>query len=290
MSIQETQEKSKNESNKKFKINKRIVSLAVLGAVVFALVILLSPIFGITEVSVSEVTLYSSDEIYRAFEEFKGSNGIISLFENTTFAQIDNLFRTRYTEKEKSMLFEYPLIKNITVKYDAPGKLVVDIEERTPVMITEKDDMYLYIDSEGYLLGAYTKADKPDMPVIKGIEISDYKVGTSIAKGKDVAVDNAIKICNLMQQLSMLSYIDIIDVSDYNDIRMFCAPSLTVKFGGSDDVGRKLSYIKGVIDSGYGGDANGVLDVSTGGNPIFKNNVLPEKSPEPTETPGAEFD
>ena len=164
MSIQETKEKFKKENNKGFKTNRKIISLSVLGVIIFSLMILLSPIFGITEISVSEVTLYSSDEIYGAFEEFKGSNGFISLFKNTTFAQVDNIFRMRYTEKEKSMLFDYPLIKNITVKYDAPGKLIVDIEERTPVMITEKDDMYLYIDSEGYLLGAYTRADKPDMP------------------------------------------------------------------------------------------------------------------------------
>lgn len=287
---QKTPETLKTKENKKIKINKKFVSLVVLGVVVFSLIILLSPIFGITEVSVSEVTLYSSEEIYAAFDDFKGSNGFISLFKNTTFAQVDNFFRLRYTEKEKSMLFEYPLIKNITVEYDIPGKLIVNIEERTPIMVTEKDDMYLYIDSEGYLLGAYTRADKPDMPLVKGIEIDDYKVGMSIAKGKDTSIDNAIKICSLMKQLSMLSYIDIIDVSDYNNIRMFCAPSLTVKFGKSDDAGRKLSYIKGVIDSGYDGNANGVLDVSSGGNPIFKNNVLPEETPEPTQTPDTDID
>ena len=287
---QEKTQTAKTKDSKSFKVNKKTVSFLTLGVLVFALIILLSPIFGITEISVSEVTLYSSEEIYGAFEDFKGANGFISLFKNTTFAQVDNVFRMRYTEKEKSMLFDYPLIKNITVKYDMPGKLVVDIEERTPVMVTEKDDMYLYIDSEGYLLGAYTSADKPDMPLIKGIEINDYKIGASVAQGKDTTVDNTIKICSLMKQLSMLSYIDIIDVSDYNNIRMYCAPSLTVKFGKAEDVGRKLSYIKGVIDSGYGGTANGVLDVSTGGNPIFKENVIPEKTPEPTPAPAADIE
>jgi len=288
--LQENQQASKTKNNKGFKANRKIFSLLVLGVVVFALIILLSPIFGITDISISEVTLYSSEEIYGAFDEFKGSNGFISLFKNTTFAQVDNVFRMRYTEKEKSMLFEYPLIKNITVKYDMPGKLIVDIEERTPVMVTEKDNMYLYIDSEGYLLGAYTSADKPDMPLVKGIEINDYKIGASVAQGKDTAVDNTIKICSLMKQLSMLSYIDIIDVSDYNDICMYCAPALTVKFGKAEDVGRKLSYIKGVIDSGYDGNANGVLDVSAGGNPIFKENVIPEKTTEPTIAPSADIE
>ena len=209
-------------------LSKKTVFLLIAGLLVFSVIILLSPIFGITEVKISEVKLYSSEEIYGAFEEYKGSNGFISLLKNTTFSQIDNIFKKRYTEKEKSMLFDYPLIKKIEVKYSMPGELVVEIEERTPVMMTEKDGMYLYLDSEGYLLGAYTQADKPDMPLVKGIDINDYKIGTSIADGKNTSIDTSIKICSVMKQLSMLSYIDIIDVSDYNNIRMRCSPSLTV--------------------------------------------------------------
>lgn len=265
-------DKKDNQTNKPI-VSKKMILLIALGLLVFAVLIFLSPLFGITEVQISEVELYSSEEIYGAFESYEGSNGFIALFKNTTLAQIDNVFKLRYTEKEKSMLFDYPLIKDIKVEYDMPGKLIVQIEERTPVMMTEKDGMYLYIDSEGYLLGTYTEADKPDMPLIKGVDIKDYKIGASIADGKNVYVDNAIKICSMMKQLSMLSYIDIIDVSDYNNISMHCSPSLTVKFGGADDVGRKLSYIKGIVDSGYDGKANGVLDVSAGGNPIFKENV-----------------
>lgn len=165
------------------------------------------------------------------------------------------------------MLFDYPLIKNIAVEYDLPHTITVEIEERTPIMVTESNGMYLYIDSEGYLLGAYTRADKPDMPVMKGLAISDYKIGISVAGGKDRTVDEAIKICSIMKQLSMLSYIDIIDVSDYNNIWMYCAPSLSIKFGGADDIGRKLSYIKGIIDSGHDGNSNGTLDHVHRGKP-----------------------
>ena len=87
-----------------------------------------------------------------------------------------------------------------------------------------------------------------------------------------------------MKQLSMLSYIDIIDVSDYNNIWMYCAPSLSIKFGGADDIGRKLSYIKGIIDSGHDGNSNGTLDMSTGGNPIFRgNDSAPKDSGDPAD-------
>ena len=58
------------------------------------------------------------DKLYgRGSIDMKGQlSVVISLLKNTTFSQIDNIFKKRYTEKEKSMLFDYPLIKKIEVK------------------------------------------------------------------------------------------------------------------------------------------------------------------------------
>ena len=250
---------------KKFSVRKRIL-LIVFAAVAITVILLLSPIFSISEIRISAVSLYSSEELLSSFDGLKGKNGFLSLLQSTSFSDLDDLFRLRLGSKEESLLFDYPLIKNIVVRYDLPDTIVVEI------------------DSEGYLLGTYTQADLLDMPVIRGIRISDYKIGTSVAGGKDRATDDAIKICSTMKQLSMLSYIDIIDVSDYNEIWMYCAPSLSIKFGSADDIGRKLSYIKGIIDSGYDGNSNGTLDLSAGGNPVFTNN---EPAQEALETPQA---
>ena len=52
-----------NKNNKGIKkvsklVSKRNVLLLVLGLLIFTVVILLSPLFGITEIEISEVTLY----------------------------------------------------------------------------------------------------------------------------------------------------------------------------------------------------------------------------------------
>jgi len=271
----QSQNAHQRRGKKKFSVRKRIL-LIVFAAVAITVILLLSPIFSISEIRISAVSLYSSEELLSSFDGLKGKNGFLSLLQSTSFSDLDDLFRLRFGSKEESLLFDYPLIKNIVVRYDLPDTIVVEIEERTPVMVTESD---------GNLLGTYTQADQLDMPVIRGIRISDYKIGTSVAGGKDRATDDAIKICSTMKQLSMLSYIDIIDVSDYNEIWMYCAPSLSIKFGSADDIGRKLSYIKGIIDSGYDGNSNGTLDLSAGGNPVFKNNESAQEAPETPQAP-----
>ena len=246
------------------------VFVCILCVIAAAVLILLSPVFSITEININTVSLYSPEDIESSLGGMKGSNGFISLLKDTSFSNLDNIFRLRFGNLEQRMLFQYPLARKISVKYSPPHTLNVEIEERDPILVAETDGIYLYIDSEGYLLGTYTQDDMPDMPVVEGIEITEYKIGRSIAGGRDKTVDEAIKICSTMEQLSMLSYIDIIDISDYNNIWMYCVPSLSIKFGSTEDTGRKLSYIKGIIDSGYDGNSDGTLDMSTGGDPVFK--------------------
>lgn len=278
MSTNKVDNDKKTKKQSKYLSKKNVILLTV-ALLLFFVIILLSPIFGMSEIEITGASLYSQEELNLYFSDFKDKNGFVALFENTTFSQLDGFFSGRMTEKENELLFDYPLIKNATIEYSFPNKLEVKIEERTPMMVTEVDEMYLQIDSEGYLLGAYAEVDRiGDMPLIKGIEISDYKVGAPIADGNNKNISSAIKICSIMKQLSMLSYIDIIDVTDYNNICMHCSPLLTIEFGNTDETGRKLSYIKGIIDEGYDGQSDGVLDVSSGGNPIFRENSEDDKT------------
>lgn len=263
---------TQKKKSKKRRSGPKKVFLAILICILVAVIILLTPIFSISHININPISVYQQETIASTFDGIRGKNGFLSLFKSVSFSNLDDIFRLRFGNLEKSMLFDYPLIKSVTIKYDLPRTLDVEIEERTPIMIIKSNGMFLEVDSEGYLLGSCTLEEQTDMPVIEGVEIADYKIGASITGGKSRTLDNAIKICSIMKQLSMLSYIDIIDISDYNNIWMYCAPSLSIKFGDAEDIGRKLSYIKGIIDSGHDGDSNGTLDMSTGGNPIFRNN------------------
>jgi hypothetical protein len=155
-----------------------------------------------------------------------------------------------------------------------PDRIVVETFERIPIFLAEYYSVYLYVDSEGFLLSTFTEEDKkPKLPIVQGLNLAGYKVGRAISLKEDKQIDDVIKICNLMKQLSILEdNIDIIDVTDINDIWFYCSPSLAIKFGNSDNLGVKLAMLKEIQKSGYDGNSNGILDFSLGGNPIFTEN------------------
>lgn len=236
-----------------------------------AVLILLSPIFAIEEYEVQNLHFYTDEEIISVINKIEGENGLIAVFENTSFDDADALLDLRLPDIERMLIFNCPYLESVTVSFYFPNTIVVDAVERKPIFLTDYHNTYLYIDSKGVVLETFTAADCPDYPIVKGLEIEDFKIGCSIAENDNNKIFVAMKLCNTLASMGILeNHIDIIDVSDYNDIWMFCAPALSIEFGDSDGLERKVSLLKGVFDAGYSGETEGTLDFNYGKNPVLK--------------------
>lgn len=263
---------------------KKIIQIVLIAVVSACLVIalLLSPLFAVQKVSVSSMSHYSSEDVTWLLEAVMGRNGFLAVADQTSFRQLGHVFKLEMPAIEEKLLFELPYLESVTVRYSFPNTVLVEAQERTASFLLEHYGIYLLIDTHGVVLETFTQEDCPQMPIVKGVEIDSYKIGVSIANGKNSHVDAAIRICNMMQQLSMEDYVDIIDVTDYNDIQLYCAPSLTILFGNGSDVGMRLTELKGILDSSLNGESNGVLDMRSGGHTIFtKNEVTEDDKEEP---------
>lgn len=268
---------------------KKILRITMIATVSICLVValLLSPLFAISEVSVTPMSHYNQEDIEYYLQSVMGRNGFLAVADQTTLSQSQHILSMEMPKIAERILFELPYLKSIKVRYVFPNKIKVQVQERTASFLLEYYGIYLLLDTHGVVLETFTKEDCPDMPVVKGVEIDTYKIGVPISKGKDAHIDTAIQICNMMQQLSMENYIDIIDVTDYNDIQLYCAPALTILFGNSSNVGVRLTELKGILDASLDGNSNGVLDMRSGGHPTFVKN---EDQPKPEEESEGESD
>ena len=259
--------------------NKRSVKIALscIITVFLIVVLLLSPLCAIRKVETSSMEHYTQEELAVYLEEVINRNGFLVVSDQTTLHQSANIFSMRLTKIEDRMLFELPYLESVEVRYAFPNKVKIDVTERKASFLLEQYGIYLLVDTHGVVLETFTQEDCPDMPVVKGIEFETFKIGDSISKKQNAHIDTAIGLCNMMHQLSMGSYVDIIDVSDYNDIKLYCAPSLTILFGNGNNVGMRLTELKGILDSNLNGESNGVLDMRSGGYPIFTKNEVSEE-------------
>ncbi len=262
--------KRKMSRAKKFLIAAGTVLAVVLIAV---FVFFVSPVFKIKSVEVPEFANCQREDILPYLEKYIGKNGFRTVISNSSATQSKSFFSLELVKTEEEIAFDFPYLENVCVKFGMDGTLTLSADERQESFLTEYMSTYLMCDTHGIVLATFSEENVPSgRPLVKGISLSGYKMGRSISDGKDKNTDTAIKICGLMSQLDMEGSIDIIDVSDYNDIYLFCAPSLTVKFGGTDNAGLKLSLLKEVIGKSIDGYSNGTLTVADGKQATFVKN------------------
>lgn len=257
-------EEKKRSKKKKTKLP--VILAAVAGIVaIFLIVAFFSPLFAIRRIEVAELKNYTQEEIAAYLQEYVGKNGLRTVIGNSSLHQSKSIFSMELPKAEEKLTFACPYLENVRVKFSFDGTLRVEADERKPAFLTEYYDTYLLCDTHGIVLETFTGEDVPDgMPLVTGITPDGYKLGKSISDGKNKNIDTAIKLCSLMSQLDMNGYIDIADVSDYNNIYMYCAPSLTIKLGGTEDMGVKLSLLKGTMEKGVDGYSNATLTVADG--------------------------
>lgn len=277
-------------SARKKRKKKVLVTASVVSMIIIAtILLLLSPVFSVKEYKIDDLQFYTDKDIISAMSDIDGKNGLVSVFKNTSFDDADGLLKLRLPDIEKRLIFNFPYLESVTVRFAFPDRIVVETTERQPIFLTEYHNTYLYIDSKGVVLETFTETDKPDYPIVQGLEITNYKIGCSIAETDNTRIHTAMKLCNALASMEILeNNIDIIDITDYNDIWMFCAPSLSIKFGGSDQLEFKVSKLKGVFDAGYDGNSSGELDLYSGKNPVLRPNIQDDVADNTENTEGQE--
>lgn len=243
----------------------------------FVIVILffLSPLFAINKIVVTGVSHYSEEEIINLYKNLIGKNGFCAVFEESSFSNIDKIFRLEIPAQSGSLIFEKPYVKAADISYNFPNTLSIEVIERSPAFLTEYEGIYLLIDSEGYVLETFTEENKPEFPIIQGLNINFFKIGTYLEFSSDKErLLLSIQICNLLKETGMdIGYINTIDIENVDEIWMTAYPSLSIKLGDRVSLGLKISKLKVIMDSGYDGNSNGMIDFTSSRNPIFKENI-----------------
>ena len=250
-----------------------VLTVFVLLFLIALAVVFNAPFFSVKTIEVDELSHYTHDDIAAYINGYVGTNGFRAVFKNSSLRQTRSIFSLELVEEEKRIMFDCTYLDNVRVKYVPGGKIKVTADERRGSFLTEYYDTYLLCDTHGIVLETFSKENLPEgMPLVKGVTPDGFKLGAGISDGKNKNIDTAIRLCALMTQLGMEGYIDIADVSDYNNIYLYCAPGLTIKMGGPDDLGVKLSLLKGVMDKGVNGESDGTLTVADGKQATFVKN------------------
>jgi cell division protein FtsQ len=159
--------------------------------VAVALWVYSSPRFLLREVQIGSTRHISTAEVDAALASLRGRH-LLGL----SLADVENL------------LVANPWVERVAVRKELPDRLVVEIEERLPVALLRQEGELVYVDSQGFVIGAYGLDGPVDLLLL------------SVAPGAKLEVAATLELAAELQRLAPatmqdLSEIEVLGLGDY---------------------------------------------------------------------------
>ncbi len=224
-------------------------------------------------------TIKITGQVRYSFEE---------IIEKSTLEKGKNLFLYKTDNAEKILEEEFVYIENAKIKKHLPGTLEIIITEAKEVCTIESANGYYVVSNEGKVLEKIT-SERDDLYNIKGIDMSQYKIGDSIKNDNAESVKVLSDVTNSISEVG-ISDITFIDLSDIYNINITYQNRITIKCGTQVELKHKLKYAKTILNEKISITDEGTLDVSyshTSENAVFSPN-REENLPTSSETSSQE--
>lgn len=212
---------------------RRIFLLSVFVAVLILCVCLFTPVFGISEITVSGNLVVPSEEIISVSGIETG----------------ENVFRIS-AKKAKSALSEIAYVENANIKRKFPAKIVIEIEEAKQDLIYDTLTEFVVTDINGRVLEKTDDVTEISAPIIYGIEISDAIPAKKIEATDSEALAVDAENISCFYDTSFWSDIDVFDVSNRSNLSMTMKSGMKVTFGvvdNTENLRRKIKMMEQIL-------------------------------------------
>ena len=224
---------------------KRIITVISLIIILLSILVLIlfSGLFNIKKISVINNSKITTEEIIK----------------NSTLAVGNNMFKTLNTTIRENIK-KNPYIEDVKITKKLDGEIILDIKERTPTYMLQRENDYVYINNQGYILEI---SQTPlDLPIIRGNKTQELTPGGRLEVDDLKKLDTVIQIMEAAKSNGINEIITTIDISDGNNfILEIPNENKTVQFGDGTDINVKILWIVALVEKEKGIAGEIVLNV-----------------------------
>jgi len=215
-------------------------------------------------------THYSDKELIDASGVQIGTNGFRSL--DLDPASIIGL---KLNSVSKALEAHFPYIKKATVVFKPFNKVTIGIIERKAAFVVPFLSTNLLVDEESYVIDNIAEGSGIKLPILQGIGIRNYNLGHKLTLDKPEGFSSAISLVSTISRsdsadgIDFLKYVDSIDVEDLSSITLLLDSRIKVDLGKSGDYTYRIEYLKQIFFKHIKKEDKGMIDFTTGDNPLF---------------------
>ena len=231
--------------------NKKSVVTIVVCIVAFVFVLLFTPLFSVKNVSVVGNQKVDSSTIIN----MSGINVGENIFK-TDFAQVEN------------KVSKVAYIDTVKAKMKFPDTVVISVTEAEPSAYINFIGSFVGISEKGKILDIKQNFDEIERPVVYGVKVDSFEIGTQIVADDEQRVGLLYEILKQINSSGIVQKIQYLDISDTDNITMTLTNKISVKLGNTEGIKYKISYLKSVLDT-LKEESGGVIDLRDTKNVIY---------------------
>ena len=243
----EKREKQARKERRKAKARKRNKIIIITSVIV--VVILMSPVFQIKTINATQIKKYTQSQIIEKTGIREGMN-LVFLSKREALRNFEN----------------DPYIESCEIDKQLPNTVNINVKERRVRGYVPYMGSYLYIDEYGRVLDVQTSYTEP-LPIVKGLEFSEFKLGETLDVKNTKSFDVIVKIAQMMTKYELLDLVVSIDVSNPSDIHAY-SNNVEILLGDISDCDKKIRTMAEVLKKLPEGD-RGTLDLRDMSKPII---------------------
>ena len=216
-----------------------LLAIAALSSLfIYAYSVLISrPYFEIKEISVRGLKELTEKEVL-ASAEIKPAQNLLAI---NTDAVIRRVTANQW-------------VKNVYIGRELPNKLVLEVQERSPLVLVKQGSDFYLMDGEGFVFKKLGKSDQVDLPVLTGFNVQD-KTKTPLF----LSMLDLLKTISSSSHYAYLGTISEIHIDDVFGLSLISGTGLYLKLGigGFESKLKKLTLV--LADLEQRGMKNGYL-------------------------------
>ena len=231
--------------------NKRNIVTIIICIVAFIFVLLFTPIFTVKNIRVAGNEKIESETIIN----MSGiSNG-------------ENIFKTDFAQVKKN-ISKVSYVDTVNVKMKFPDTIIITVTEAKPSAYINFIGSYVAISEMGKILDIKDNFEEIDKPIVYGVKVNSFEIGTQVITDDQHRAELLYLMLNQINLSGIVDKIQYLDISDTDNITMTLRNKISVKFGNTDSIKYKISYLKSVLDT-LKEETGGVIDLRDTTNVMY---------------------
>lgn len=242
------------------KVKKALINVSLIILIITAITLfLLSPIFGIENISIKNNEKLSQEEIISLSQIEKGTN----------------LFKIRNAEI-KNNIKENAYVDEVKVNRILPNTIEITVTERKVAYLLEYGSSYAYIDEQGYIL-EISSANITDKIKIRGYKTTEdnIKPGNRLIKEDLNKLNDVVIITDTAKNSGINAQITSINIENQNEYSLYMeSEKKTVHIGSISNLDTKMLYLQVMLEKEKDNEGEIFLNIDfKTKNPYFKEKV-----------------